>query len=1571
MDNSFIELIKDIKKDDSIKNLEKNYQKCISYLKELDKKKSSDKLFSMNSVIKEKSLILLKLLYLQMFGKKIDKEHNFSVIELLTCNKYFLKRRGFFFLNNISDNDDIIFLCINLFKKELYKDSISSSEYNSKGIVLSSLSNIGAKLIKENINIFNNNTNNSNNINSMNSFHGNNFFESSNDGNKKNNLTSILQVINKNNDEKIFNTFLILNSISNICTDIMSCNLYNDIFFLLNNSNVYIRKKTILCFYKLVVSNLSILNTFFDIIKKNFIALYNNENPSYEKLPYDQVDYTFRNNTCLCCLIINVLAEIFSYLERRQRTYDIQQVKGGEYKEGAFNLSTNNNNKKKNQQVNIIPTENDNNIKNNSDNNKNNNSDNNKNNNSDNNNIKNNSDNNNIKNNSDNNNIKNNSDNNNNNNHCDYNHCDDNYNNSTDEHAISNYLKKFLSFVPFIYNLLNERLSIIDNWKIIKFIKFINKLVKYEYRIYKKFLPIIIHIFFTNKAKSVIFECYNFILFNYKKNYNVHMPNVDSYINMSLSSQNMDTSNNMNIHDNSDIFNNTYNNNNNNILINDNRDSDNHDSDNHNSDHHNILPNSSHNKKMNNNSEEFLLSQENINTHNIEENNNKKKNNVDDTPFDKFLFYCFKQLLSSFFTDDRNIVYMTTNLYKYLFIIPDIYEYFIRYNLLNEFSRNILKNFYHKDITIRKKLLYILYYLINEQNFQQIVYSILIYLYNHNNNYIDSDHNVKVKPFDYVDEYIHVILNYCINNLNHLPNVNVYIFILFYLLCLKNHTKENEILEQIHKINKQLNITHMTTNFLSCIFIITYALGFIKDTMQRNDDIYVKNNKLEINKLLFTKDIRNDINDNDDHHHNIIKQKNIDTYNISYNHIQMPNTVTDVICPPIHINKEKENFKNKSYYENEHNYYFLEIISNYQDKYEYILINDIYNLKKEIKNFNILNKYDVFEYIIIILKLYDKIYPDVHYMQGVLDKSNNDDPLYLKRKMNEEYQNVQDKYVHVEEKYVHVEEKYVHVESKCDDKNIQIYKDNNIKTCEYFLKYNRLDHIKIESYEYIIYFITIYLEETYDKIKEFKDMIFLKIFFFTLYLFFISFNSANILWNVIKIFMFFFQFEENYSLILFYFYRCYIHVNYLIEKKNDVYNLDICILIKNILSLLLNTKKENYKNFNFYNYFVNTILYSQQNEENHFDLNKPFKYDDSFFFINTELNKGKSETTNKKHKNIKNKEKQTKKNIQTSITNELHMLKNKYKEYKEKWINTFPFYIIYQNDHFKLYFKHQKDNNELILYIHLKNDTFILYNFNLYTSFNLINYNILDKHNSDYSNINDDMENNFYKYNITNQNMDTYSNHHVNNKNYIQIKNINMSIFISIKYDNLMSDIKFCYEYFLNTDKLKNNGLLIIPHVKMDPLNLSMQDFKKINNINAVLRNINYQITTEKNCNIYKLLFSYFLFLSQYLNISFLNMNNIFVNLKNEVHMNELRIIFCICRSADTSESTKRHNIILLLNVQPQKKEESDMSYIYSIYIKMKILNNSQDDSNKLLDYFEFYINQLFLQKIKNSHFLF
>lgn len=45
MNNSFIALIKDIKRDDSLKNVERNYQICINNLKDLEKKNKMIKYF--------------------------------------------------------------------------------------------------------------------------------------------------------------------------------------------------------------------------------------------------------------------------------------------------------------------------------------------------------------------------------------------------------------------------------------------------------------------------------------------------------------------------------------------------------------------------------------------------------------------------------------------------------------------------------------------------------------------------------------------------------------------------------------------------------------------------------------------------------------------------------------------------------------------------------------------------------------------------------------------------------------------------------------------------------------------------------------------------------------------------------------------------------------------------------------------------------------------------------------------------------------------------------------------------------------------------------------------------------------------------------------------------------------------------------------------------------------------------------------------------------------------------------------------------------------------------------------
>ncbi|CRG98449.1 AP-3 complex subunit delta, putative [Plasmodium relictum] len=1343
MDSSFIELIKDIKRDDSVKNLEKNYQICVNKLKDLEKRKQNDKIFVLNSIIKEKSFILLKLLYLQMFGKKIDKEYNFSVIELLTCNKYVLKRRGYFFLNNINDNVDIIFLSINLFKKELSKENIANSENNAKTTVINSISNLSSALIKDNINLFNK-------------------IES--------NKSQFVPGLNMNKDLKIFNTVLILNSISNICTDIMSSNIYNDIFLLLNSSYMYIRKKAIICFYKLVISNLDILHLFLDFIKKQFISLYNNQSTSYEKTPNDEIDYTYRNNTFLCCLIINILAEIFSTLEKND-----QKSNNEKYKKT--------NEKRKDE--------------------------------------------------------------------------DEDRNNLDSVHSVSEYLKKFLSFIPFIYNILNERLSLIDNWKLIKIIKFLNKLIKYEIRIYKKFLSIIIHIFYTNKAKSIVFECFEFILFNYKRIYNIDIK-IDQYITNNIQSEKKSTVNNNNV-----------------IEID------------------------------KNSSQENIVTSENK----IIKENNKMANEIIDinysNNFDKFLYYCFKQLLKYFFSEDKNIVYITTKLYKYVFVITDLYDAFVEYDLLNDFSHNILKNFYQKDFTIRKNLLNILYYLINKNNFQNIAYNIIVYLYNNVEN-------------DFSDEYINVILKYGKNNLNNMENINLYIFILFYILCLNNHNKALDTLKQILQINKEIKETHMTTIFLSSIFTITYGIIIIKNNLEKIhytlDDAqkskknfetvntneicsnnyldYYKNSKCyENNNIKNNEENRNDNNNNED------KKKD----NISKIYCGT-NDMNDKVNGSLYKNIEKEKFK---------------IINNvYNDEnYNMIIINDIYNFKKEFKEFEKLNKYDIFEYIIIILNLYDKIN---------------------------------------------------HNKGKC--------------------KYQDLNCIDVASFEFIIYFISIYVEEAYDKIKEFKNSEFLKIFFFSLYLFFINFSSSSILWNITKIFIFFYQFKENEDLH-FYFQKLEHHINYLINKKNDVVNLDKCFMLKNILALLNNKKNED--TFNFYNYFTNFLEFKENDVK--FNFEKPFKYSDSFFY-DTEENEKKEEkkkneyqeiysvntvsnvTDNNNEKNL-NKEKPNEHIEKNILENDFYVLVEKQKEYMKIWKSKNIFFLIDKNEHFKLYFQINKGDCLLFLYIELLDKEIIINNFNLYSSSDVIKYdNILNSKNYNNFEFIDDDTNNFYGINFDKNNQKETLNdyRYINNENDKCVKKItNVEIFnenyiISLKYKNNISFIKLSYDYLYNFKNYENKNLHI-PYANIQPLHLSVDEFKNVNKKNGKFRNMTYEIEIKKNLNINKYIFNYFLFLSEYLNFYFFNMKNIFFNFQNNADLDELRLIFCIKNSI--TKQNLEDKIILLVNVQHKAKNEIDNLRFYDVTIKMKILNDSEDLCNQVLNYFGFYLKKIFLQKIKIEYF--
>ncbi|CAD2098576.1 AP-3 complex subunit delta, putative [Plasmodium vinckei brucechwatti] len=1350
MNNSFIDLIKDIKRDDSLKNVERNYQICINNLKDLEKKKQNDKIFPFNNVIKEKSYILLKLLYLQMFGKRIDKEHNFSVIEILTCNKYILKRRAFLFLNNVNDNEDVIFLLINLYKKELHKENISNTPLGTKTRVLNSLTNISTSIIKDNLtmlaNTYNNYGNNGTNSNAGPRNSTTSVASGSNFVSKENGASHFQFSNNIEKYYKIINTTLILNSISNICTDIMSNNLYNDIFMLLNSSFMYVRKKSIISFYRLVICNLDILHIFFDFIKKNFILLYNNECPSYDTLNNEEPDYVLKNNTSLCCLIINILAEIFCTLEKQHEKKSTHKNISSSLNIGTeINYQTDKKEKKYSSEF----------IQNN----------------------------------------------------------EHTHNDKTQQNGPM-YLKKYLSFIPFIYNILNDRLHLIDNWRLIKIIKFINKLTKYENRIYKKFLSIIIHIFFTNKAQSVVYECFEFILFNYKNTYDLEI-NLEKYI--SVNEKNLNKQEN----------------------------------------------NAKMNQNILNRQEDNEGRYKQITGLNKSENSNKENGYVQNGG-DTLLCYCFSHLLKYLYSDDKNIVYVSTKLYRSIFAVPDLYNLFVKYNSIQEFSRHIFNNFEHKDITLRNNLLYILYFLINKNNFENIIYNILAYIYKNNDQ-------------EYLDEYINVILNYGENNLKDLNNINLYIFILFYILCLKNHGTNIKILDQIRKINSQLASTHISTNFLSSLFIITYGNFLISTILIRKE---IGDNSLSIDS----------IENNTKHNLSIplinekpIKENNSENKLDSYN---------------------KEMYGDNSNLSNStiHNF-------NSSAKIEKgtLTSGSIYNLNETIENevdyfFNnhneSLEKYDLFEYIISILKMEDKI-------------------------------------------------------SYC--------KDNTSR-------YTDINNMNIKCFEYLIHFISIYIEETYKEIKEFKSDNFLNIFFFSLYLFFIKFSTSSILWNITKIFIFFSQYENYSNLSFLYLSKLEKYIDYLIFKQNDIQNLDRSLILKHILALV--NSKQTTDTSIFYNYFDTNI--EVENIETSFNYSIPFKYNDSFFLQTNKQNPDQIsnlQTTDKYHKTSK----------APTTDNELDSLLDKVKKCSAILRENNLLFLVHINNHFKLYY-HITQDNILHLYIDCFKEININ-NFVLSLSTNVIEYKTNSNEGGKFKLVHN-QESYFYKFNENYldeniQSIDDIQSRDSPNKKVpkSEIKimdNITDSLTISIKFSTQLAYIKLILNYSCNMENYEIPNI-ILPYFLMSPLVLSVDEFKKVDKKKGKLRNMIHEISLEKEKDVREVVFNYFVFLSEHINMFFFNIKNAYLNLKKNNDISYLRIILC------TKRVDNQDGLILLINIHHTKiegvkddnsKREDELNQNkthlipYQIDIQINLLNSLQQEDNLFIDYLNYYLSALFSKKI-------
>ncbi|VTZ69704.1 AP-3 complex subunit delta, putative [Plasmodium chabaudi chabaudi] len=1366
MNNSFIDLIKDIKRDDSLKNVERNYQICINHLKDLEKKKQNDKIFPFNNVIKEKSYILLRLLYLQMFGKKIDKEHNFSVIEILTCNKYILKRRAFLFLNNVNDNEDVIFLLINLYKKELHKENISNTPLGTKTRVLNSLTNISTSIIKDNLTMLANTYSNyGNNVTHSNTGPRNspsNVASGSNFVAKENGASHFQFSNNIEKYYKIINTTLILNSISNICTDIMSNNLYNDIFMLLNSSFMYVRKKSIISFYRLVICNLDILHIFFDFIKKNFILLYNNECPSYDTLHNEEPGYVLKNNTSLCCLIINILAEIFCTLEKQQEKKNAHKNASSSINaDTEINYQTDKKEKKYSSEF----------IQNN-----------------------------------------------------EHTHNDKSQQNSP------MYLKKYLSFIPFIYNILNDRLHLIDNWRLIKIIKFINKLTKYENRIYKKFLSIIIHIFYTNKAQSVVYECFEFILFNYKNTYDLDI-NLEKYI--SVNEKNLNKQEN----------------------------------------------NAKMSQNILNRQEDNEGRHKQITGLNKSENLNKESGSVQNGS-DTLLCYCFSHLLKYLYSDDKNIVYVCTKLYRSIFEVPDLYNLFVKYNSIQEFSRHIFNNFEHKDITLRNNLLYILYFLINKNNFENIIYNILAYIYKNNDQ-------------EYLDEYINVILNYGENNLKNLNNINLYIFILFYILCLKNHGTNIKILDQIRKINVHLSTTHISTNFLSSLFIITYGNFLISAILIRKE---IEDSSLSIDSiensakhnlsipLVNEKAVKETSSENKLDSYN--KEIHEDSPNLSNNTIHNFNNSVTV---------EKGTLTNGSIYnlnetiENEVDYFF----NNHNESLE---------------------KYDLFEYIISILKMEDKI----------------------------------------------------------------SYSKENTS------RYTDINNMNIKCFEYLINFISIYIEETYKEIKEFKSDIFLNIFFFSLYLFFIKFSTSSILWNVTKIFIFFSQYENYSNLSFLYLSKIERYIDYLIFKQNDIQNLDRSLILKHVLALV--NSKQTTDTSIFYNYFNTKI--EVENIETSFNYSIPFKYNDSFFLQTNKQNPDQPsnlQAVDKSHKTSK----------PPTTDNELDALIDKAKKCSTILRESNLLFLVHINNHFKLYY-HITQDNILHIYIDCFKETNIN-NFVLSLSANVIEYKTNSNEGGKFKLV-QNQESYFYKFNQNyldekvqdidhtqsedNPNQSIDRNKKIT-KNEIKIAdNITDNLTMSIKFSTQLTYIKLMLNYSCNMENYEIPNITL-PYFPMAPLVLSVDEFKKVDKKKGKFRNMIHEISLEIEKDVREVVFNYFVFLSEHINMFFFNIKNAYLNLKKNNDISDLRIILC------TKRVDNQDGLILLINIHHTKieyakdgnskredklddttkrEDQLDQSKThlipYQIDVQINLLNSSQEEDDLFIDYLNYYLAALFSKKI-------
>ncbi|KMZ95867.1 hypothetical protein PVMG_03941 [Plasmodium vivax Mauritania I] len=1411
MNGSFIELIKDIKRDDSVQNVERNYALCVRSLREMERRKrgkEKEPIFSLLTCrAKDKSIALMKLLYLQMHGRKIDPEHNFTVMEMLTSSKYVLRRRGHLFLHHSTDREDVTFLSINLFRKELYRESFPIGSPSVKTNVINSIANMGCAIVRENIGMLQSSARSYLIISGVESngppSRGHHFpiggEEPPHEKEKKKQFTHTNCISKETN---VYNTALVLNTLSNICTSIMSSNLHTHVLHLLNSSQVYIKKKAIVSLYRVVTSNLETLPVFLDSIKKSFLSLYSDESSSYDQLGRDQREHAHRDNTTLCCLIVNVLAEVFSALEWSS----VSGVGGGSGVSGVGGVSG----------ISGVSRS-----------------------------------------------------------------CGG---------GAAPHLKKFLAFIPLIYSILNERLSLIDNWKFIKIVKFLKQLVRHESRIYKKFLHLIVHVLFTNKAKSVVYECLSFLLLHYQKGCAVDL-DLQRYAPWGEAGP----------------------------------------------------------ERRGAGIRGDEVSGDGVRGDGLLSDGLRGDAPPSRPPPDcvaKLLQLCFAHLAENFHSEDKNIVYVTTKMYVAILASPDVHQKFIQHNMMEELSSNVLSSLDH-DVTIRKSLLRIIHYLMNESNFQPIAYNILTCLYGGTEG-------------DFAGEYVDAILLYGQKKGHLLKNINLYVFLLFYMLCMKNHRKEAEVVREILRVNGGPGgTTHITTNFLSAMYVVTYGAAVLRRQLGGERSGICSGISSGVRSGV-SSGVRGGVSSGVDNHVGGRVGKIFPRFTAP-----LASPFSPPPGDPLGETALGESHSSE-------------------------LMNQMSTLLQEAKPMDAFARYDLLEYI-----------------TGTL--------------------------------HMHGSDQHDRVEDP--------YKD--------------VTQVEVATFEHLIYFVYAYLEEAHHQIKEYQNEHFLKVFFFSLYLFFTHFSVASILWYVAKIFFFFYQYEGSRRLVRFYMSKLASHVGHLLGKRNIVETVDCCATLRSLFCLVLNGKhagggptgddstdgedsptgedpfngEATNRGVSLYT-CVTDYLQLDPSEES-FNLDRPFKYHDAFFLHPGGSPSGGSPSggspsggsplggspSGEQRPSASEvtlppagagKVASSASAITTSggtasgviasgmtasggtasaltvdeaaiavagsrelcangdLQSFLRELSEEQSEWRQRDQRTF--HQVSQSAHMKLYFQVHQDERLLRLYFQLVGSPVTVQNLSVRTSLQVIKCQVaFTGEEEELLLLGDDQmaqdtptcDELTSKRHAQGGPLERNHSERIRSDNLTEVTSIERvpkSFLLSTHFEIPSGSVKLAYSYWCNST-LHEEPSVEIPFVPLEPAALSIDELTNVKKRRGVHRIVAEEITVDEETHPTEFIFSCFVFLAEHLHLFFFNMGKVFSNLRCGCCADTLRLIFCAARTS--SREAPPDKTVLLINVHHRKTGQAGDPTTYRVEAKMKVLNDCEEECVRMLNYAEFHLTKLLTGRLK------